>query len=536
MPVMWVTSPPIPLNNGGSMRKNNEELTAKQGSAVEYMLRPECDRGALLAFDMGLGKTRTGLMFAREYGAKIVLIVIPLQTMEDWVTTAREQYPDIPVKIINSTLPGKKAMNDFIWRAEGIYLVTHQYWEQKAWDKVLVTKRRKTDPDKFRKVDSGVWGGSGFLFIFDEVHRAANCDNWTNKALMNLDPRVFKLGMSGTPFGGSFDGAYGVTKWIWPHRIDIIPANIFDWRALWAETKYDPFAPRNEKTVGEKVEGAFVSALPAYIREESAIPPAFRHTVTVNLYPEQRRVYTELDNRMVAWINENPLVAEYSITKRIRQRQTTLAFPSLHFNDDGELTSVDFDEDALSVKIDALFAEIEGRGTLGDLMVNERLLILTDSQKFARILTARMNKQYGDVAREWSGKVTRVQRKKVKAAFISGEIQHIVGVQAAMGTGTDGLQYTDARIVVFMSRADRRIDNQQGTARLNREGQTQQVHEVSFIAEDTVDTGQLSNQLEAAIKMAKSLRAEERRRIRDEQNQRNGEQNRPTGGRGITIF
>lgn len=518
------------------MRKENAGLTTKQENAVEYLLRPESDGAGLLAFDMGLGKTRTGLMFAREFGAQCVLIVVPLQTMDGWEETARKEYPELEIKKIDSSAPGKTAMNEFIWRTPGLYLITHQYWEIKAWDKTLVKKRKKTDPDKFRKKDSGNWGGAGFLFIYDEVHRAANFDNWTNKALMNLDPQVFKLGMSGTPFGGSFDGAFGVTRWLWPHRTDVIPTNIFDWRSKWAEVEYDPFAPRNQKTVGEKVPGAFVSALPAYLREESEVPPATKHTVRVQLYPEQRRVYEELDNRMVAWINDNPLVAEYSITKRIRQRQTTLAYPTLYFNDDGELEAVDFEEDAESVKIDALFKEIDGVGTLGDLMVDERLLILTDSQKFARILTARMNKQYGDVAKEWSGKVTQPQRKKVKANFISGELQHIVGVQSAMGTGTDGLQYTDARIVVFMSRADRRIDNEQGTSRLNRQGQEQEVHEVSFIADNTVDTGQLSNQLEAAIKMAKAMRIAERKRIRDERINRKAQEGNPTERAEFTGF
>lgn len=509
------------------MQEEDQELSALQEQWVQYMLRPESDGAAMLAADMGLGKTRTACMFAREYGARCVLIVVPLQTMDDWVKTAGEIYPGLPVRIISSNAKGKKAMSDFQWRVAGIYFVTHQYWESKAWVKQLVQKRRKTDPDKYRKVDSGVWGGEGFLFILDESHRSANSDSWTFRALMRLDAHVFKLALSGTFMGDGFDGAYGATRWLWPHRTDIIPTSIFAWRKLWAETKYDRFAPRNEKTVGEKDEGAFVSALPCYIRAESNQPDAIPHEVHVQIYPEQRRVYNELDDKMVAWINNNPLVAEYSITKRARQRQTTLAMPTLIFDDKtGELLDVVFENDAISAKIDALFAEMEGRGELGDLMVDEPLLILTDSQKFARILTWRLNNRYGDVAREWSGKITKPRRKIVKQQFIDGEIKHIVGVQSAMGTGTDGLQYTDARIVVFMSRADRRIDNEQGVGRLNRTGQTQEVHEVRFIADDTVDTGQLSNQLSAAIKAARIMRAKVRKEKKmEEQRERDAKHN-----------
>lgn len=503
------------------MKEFDYELAAQQEAAVEYMLRPESDGAALLAFDMGLGKTRTACMFAREYGARCVMVVLPLQTIEDWQKTAEQEYPELDVRIINSSADGKRAEADFDWRVPGIYLITHQYWEKLAWKKVPIPKRSKNEEQRWRKQDTEKWGEGGYLLIFDESHRSANVGSWTHKALMNLHPSVFKLSLSGTFMGDRFDGAYGATRWLWPHRTDIIPKDIFAWRKLWAETKYDKFAPRNEVTVGEIDEGAFVSSLPCYIRMESDQPPAIPHEVHVTLYPEQRRVYEELDNRMVAWIEENPLVAEYSITKRIRQRQTTLAFPTLHFETDPEtgeekLVDVSFDDDAESAKIDALFREIDGEGELDDLMVDETLLILTDSQKFARVLVKRLDKKYGEgSAREWSGKVSRKRRKEVKAEFIEGNVRFLVGVQAAMGTGTDGLQYTDARIVVFMSRADRRIDNEQGVARLNRKGQQQDVHVVSFIADDTVDTGQWSNQMVAAVKAMKIMRAKYRQQQRE---------------------
>lgn len=505
---------------------NDENLSREQEAAVQYMLRPESDGAALLAFDMGLGKTRTGLMFVREYKASTILICVPLQTMDDWAKEAAVQLPNLPVRIIKSK-PGSDKIENlaaFQWRESGIYLITHQYWEKLAWVLEPVKKRRKTDPDRTRKVDSGVWGGPGYTLIFDESHRSANVDSWTHKALMNIDPRVFKLSMSGTFMGDKFDGAYGATRWLWPHRTDIIPGNIFSWRKIWAETAYDPFAPRKEKVVGELSEGAFVSALPCYIRMESDLPKPIVHELKIDLYPEQRRVYDELDDLMVAWIENNPLEVEYSITKRARQRQTTLAMPTLTFAKDPEtgieeLESVSFADDAESAKIDRLMLEIEGKGSLGDLLAGEALLILTDSQLFARLLTMRLNDKYGYVAREWSGKVTKPQRKIVKQQFIDGEIQFLVGVQAAMGTGTDGLQHA-SHIVVMMSKADRRIDNEQGIARLNRKGQTKQVHLVNMIANDTVDTGQHSKQMEDALKMQRSLKAKHRKEQRELERQR----------------
>lgn len=505
----------------------DEKLSKAQQEAVEYMLRPESDHAGLLAFDVGLGKTRTGLMFARELGQRCVLIVVPLQTADDWIKEAAVECPGQPVFKIDATPGGQQALKGFQWRQSGIYVIGAELWERYAWKKVPVPKRRSTEEQKFRKQDSQCWAGDGYLLIYDESHRSANPESWTHKALMNIDPRVYKLSMSGTFMGDRFDGAYGATRWLWPHRTDIIPHNIFDWIDMWAETKYDRFKPRNIKVVGEKDEGAFVSALPCYIRMESPIPPAKVIDLWVDIYPEQRRLYDELDDLMVAWIKDQPLVAEYSITKRARQRQATLAFPTLTFSEDGELLDVDFIDDAESAKTDRLITEINGEGTLGKLLVGEQLLILTDSQKYARYLTARLNDWYGkDSTREWSGQTAwepgkqkrtkdRPDRKTIKQQFIDGDIRFLVGVQAAMGTGTNGLQ-TASHIVITMSRADRRINNEQGVGRLNRMGQTQQVYDIRFMSPNTVDTGQVSAQMKAALRMQKAMR----KKYKEEENAR----------------
>lgn len=494
------------------------KLSAAQEDAVRRMLLPESDGGALLAFDVGLGKTRTGLMFARASQAQVTLVVVPVSTVDDWIKTVPVEYPGMTASLIDSSKDGLRAMTNFQWRVPGVYIVGHEYWERKAWDKSLIKKRKSTDPDKFRKVWSGVWGGTGFTFIYDEVHRAGNPDSWTFKALMFLEDDIFKLGMSGTFMGDRFDGAYGATKWIWKHRKDIFPGkDHFDWRARWAEVKYSKFKPRHQEVVGEAIPGEFVKALPCYIMMESEVPDAIPHELWVDLSPEQRRVYDELDDRMVAWIRDEPLVTDLGITRRIRQQQVTLAMPTLTFDEDDMMVEVSFDDDAESVKIDRLFRALDGNDPdLGDLLVDEPMLILTNSQKFARIVVNRLNEKYGEVvAAEWSGKIPKKKRPAIKQAFIDGELRFIVGVQSAMGTGTNGLQHR-AHIGAFMSRDSRRINNEQGIGRLARTGQLKQVHWLHFLARETLDTGEYSKQMQDAIKMKKIML----KKMRDEERQR----------------
>lgn len=485
-------------------------LAQAQEDAVRYVLRPESEGAALLAWDVGLGKTRTGLMIAKAAQASVVLVVVPLQTVDDWKIAWEVEYPELPFLPIDSSVAGKSALASFEWRQPGIYVVGHEYWERLAWSKKELPKRYPEEKPRYRKVDSGLWSGRDFFFIFDESHRSANITSGTHKALMNLHSDVFKLAMSGTWMGDRFDGAYGGTRWLWPHRTDIIHKNFYDWQVEWAETKYDAFTPNNRRTVGEKVPGEFVSHLPCYLRMESELPEPEIHNLWINLYPEQRRVYDELDSRMVAWIEDNPLVTESKIVARGRQRQVTLAFPTLSFYEDDkgdERVSVSFEDGAESAKSDRLVELLQNE------LLGQQVLILTDSQKYARLLTKHLLGVFGEgQAAEWSGQVTRKVRKQVKADFIAGTVRYLVGVQAAMGTGTNGLQAA-SRDVVFMSRADRRINNEQGIGRLRRMGQKiWPVRVWNILARDTVDEGQLSKQVRDALRMAASMRARLRRK------------------------
>jgi len=78
---------------------------------------------------------------------------------------------------------------------------------------------------------------------------------------------------------------------------------------------------------------------------------------------------------LVVWLGENPLVAEVPIAARIRLRQVTLAVPTL--TDEGDVV---FADNAKSSKYDALKEIIDDNP-------NDAMLILTDSQKYAKLVT-----------------------------------------------------------------------------------------------------------------------------------------------------
>jgi hypothetical protein len=300
--------------------------------------------------------------------------------------------------------------------------------------------------------------------------------------------------MSGTPTGNSFEGAWAVAKWLWPDKIH---NSFYGWVDEWCETTYDRFAPGNRKVVGERVPGEFFNSLPCYVRIESEIGVDVDESeIFVELSSKQRTAYNALERDMVAWIGDNPVIVEFPITQRIRLRQATLGLFSVD-----EFGDVSFALDCESSKIDAMF------DSFAEDFDDEPVLILTDSRKFADVVVARIESVAPGSASAWHGGVTQAERESIKSDFIAGAIKYLVAVTSSIAEGVDGLQHA-TRNILWLSRSDNRILNEQAMARVHRQGQTRMVRSREIIAVNTYDSGILSEQFNKALKMNKILKEE----------------------------
>lgn len=424
---------------------------------------------------MGAGKTLKAVEVAKRLGSKTVLLIAPLNTRLGWQVTFDRQGVELPFKWINSTKDGKAALADWEWQQPGIYFVGVEYFVRKGW---VGSERTKT------------WAIQPDLVLFDEVHRSQNRKSKTHKTLKQVKGG-FKLAMSGTPTGNSFSGAWAVTKWLWPQEIE---NSYWAWVENWCATEYDHFAPNGKRISGEKRPGAFFNSLPCYVRIESeAEAELLEEQVYVELTREQRKAYTELEDKMVTWIENKPIVVEFPIALRTRLRQATLGLFKL--GDDDVIT---FDNDCKSVKIDVMFDILE------DDFENESCLILTDSRKFADVVVNRLRND-GKTALAWHGSVSGSDREDAKQAFVSGSCKYLVAVIAAIAEGVDGLQH-GTRNILWLNRSDNRILNEQVIKRVHRQGQTRQVRSIELVAIDTYDSGVLGSQIQSAIQMNKTLR------------------------------
>jgi len=447
------------------MRSNLPALTLedRQAEAVKLMVA-EPTRAALNASLMGTGKTLMAVEVAKKIEADTILVVGPLNTFWGWWDTIQRQndYKQTISKI-NSTKEGRAAYENLKAGKPGWYFVGREYFRTKEWFKII--------PD---------------MVIIDECHFAQNRASKSFKVLKTLKAG-YKLSLSGTPSGNKFDGFWAVSRYLW-NDTNVVDKSYWKWVEKFAKTAYSPFA--GVEVQGEKIPGNFVKSLPCYIRlEPNHNLEVVQETRYVDLVPAQRRIYDKFERDLVVFLEDNPMIAEVPIAARIRLRQITLAVPSIGENDE-----IFFADDAVSTKFKAL------QEILDDIP-DEPVLILTDSQKYAKIVAQRL----GNQAFEWSGQASQVKREEAKTAFLNSELQYIVAVIPAIAEGVDGLQDVCSTIV-WLSHSDNNLMNQQVVDRIRRRGQKQVVKIYDILARDTYDEGQLSNLVERQLQMNATLR------------------------------
>lgn len=266
------------------------------------------------------------------------------------------------------------------------------------------------------------------------------------------------------------------------HRY-IIDSSYQRWEAVWCELETVYLGDRSVQKVTGPKEGdpaKFTKTLPCYIHLSKEELPTHTRLVDVTLTDEQRRIYDELLESAVVWLDENNvLVADYPMVKRIRLKQATLGFPI--FNDEEELS---FDFEQGSPKADAVRA-------IRKLHAGEKVVVYTTSEKFTRLL-----KDREPDAVLWTGPVSKKQREKNMDEFINGNADCLIATYPAIAEGTDGMQFA-SNIEVWVDEPDSAVISTQVAGRLNRRGQPRDhIIRYKLLAEDTTDTEQLEKMIE----------------------------------------
>lgn len=443
------------------------------------------DLTGLIAIETGGGKSLLAVEAAHRAGIAhkgSVLVIAPKSTFSDaWIRTVKRQTGE-DVRVVNSTKPGVAAEADLRANKPGWYLINHELFTRRDWEKVT--------PE---------------LCVLDEAHKLGNYDSKGGKKLRNFHAKR-RLAMSATPYRNKFENMWNLMRWLYPERNgvgDIADKSRRRWISYYCATKPDFFA--GEVVTGEKVPGRLVSLVDCYIYHAkrqpccSFHPEGFLKTEeptlevrTLEMPVAMRKAYRQLEQDYVTFLEDNPLVVELPIVLRARLRQFALGMVSL--DDDGE---VFYAEDCVSPKFDELV-------TVLDELDGEPVLVLTHSKKFASVVTRRLQSK-GIAAAEWSGDTSMKDRARIEREFEAGTVRVIVGVIAAMGTGVSSL----ARVCstcVWLSRSDDATDNEQALGRLDRLDSIGRVANIEIQMEGTHDQGVFSKDLVKALERNASMK------------------------------
>lgn len=454
------------------------------------LISPEV--GALVVSAPGAGKTLVATEVLKNLKPEVTLVIAPPSTHKNaWARTLRRQGVADEVLPLGGDAKGKANWEALKWGKPGVYITSAQWFTRQTWKGITLD-----------------------AMIVDEVHMLGKYGNEGQKKLVGSRARPgltapIRIALSGTPFRNNFENAWTIARWVEPAAIS---AEYWMWRATECVGKYDHFAPQNLKVTGEREPGKLASKMTCYIAHYQRtqccpfhpegfladLPAPIQLERDLKMTTDQAKFYHSMENTYLGYLTtpgddgKLPVVAEFPITARGMLRFCALGLPSY----DQEAERLFFDEDCPSPKLDAL---IEDLGNLD----GKRALVLTHSKQFADVATKRLIKA-GFSAASWTGDTTKKRRETALNEFISGELEVIVGVIAAMGTGTDGLQEA-AYNVMWLSVDDDASNNIQGIGRLDRLGQKHQVTMIEYRMERTFDVGHLDKQIQAQLRLNKSL-------------------------------
>ena len=426
-----------------------------QEKAVEQIL---VDKHTLVIAPVGSGKTLVSVEAMLRAKSQINLIVAPLNTFTGWRKTfSRQSGGEAVLRFIDSRKAGKLAIGDLMRGVPGYYFIGVERFRTMSW--------------KDFHLD---------FIVFDETHRGANRKSSTHRAYKSAIKTEYVVAMSATPFGNKVEGAWAIAKGIWTECFD---NSFWRWASEYLKEEFDPYAYK--KFAGEKTPGKILADMPSVVMMPSVYNevPAV-HEVEVELNPAQRKVYKELYENAITFLDENPLIAELPSIKYIRLMETTLATPSVEDYFDEATGDVKqrtyFKPDAKSSKADAV-EEI-----LADLQVErpEPVLILTHSRKFATYLTQRLQSKKIE-ARQFVGGMPPEERLW-KIQNFGKEFSVMVATISTIGEGVDGIQDV-CHNEIWCSVSDNMLLNTQAKGRLSRQGQEHTVNRYVLKAVGTIE-------------------------------------------------
>jgi SNF2 family DNA or RNA helicase len=216
--------------------------------------------------------------------------------------------------------------------------------------KIVITNYESLTMDKLYSLLTS-WGPE--VFIADEAHRLKNPEGKRSKAAIKLsDTSKYRYALTGTPILNSAMDVFNIFRFL--DKGEAFGKSFWKFREVWFEDENAPwrgkqnyfpkYVPRPE-SYKELTKIIYQKALTARKAECLDLPPFVRKEVFVELSAEQKRMYNEMKDDYIAWVNaaeesgeKKAVVAQMAVTKALRLQQIVTGYAKTEEGDVHKIT------------------------------------------------------------------------------------------------------------------------------------------------------------------------------------------------------
>lgn len=426
---------------------------------------------ALLALEMGVGKTLVALIVLAALAAKRVLICCPLRVVPVWELQI-ERHLGLPLIVVTlddsaGSVAKKKSLAE-----EKLRLA-----ETTGRPLVVIINYDSVWRSPFADwAEAQQWD----LIIADESHRLKAPGGKASLAFKRLRPHArARLALTGTPMPHSPLDVYA--------QFRFLNQTIFGPSFAAFRQKYAVMGGFQRKQVTgfqclDELEALMRTITYRVSKDVLDLPPQTHVTYHCELSGEAQRIYRDLEDDFVAEVRDGRVTASNAMVKLLRLQQVAGGWVK---TDDGQYHRVD------SAKEKLLADTLEDIGSEEPVVVFCRFHADLDAVHAAA-------KSAGFASLELSGR-----RDELKS-WQDGQSQVLAVQISAGGVGVD---LTRARYSIYYSLSFSLGEYDQALSRVHRPGQTRPVEHIHLVARNTVDT-KIMRALEKRAEVVTAILAE----------------------------